>query len=73
MPIQTYQTAFERELRTAIDLRLSHLIATLITSSSITDYPAYREQVGRIQAFQEIASMCDDTNDIIQKQARGDH
>jgi len=70
---QTYQTAFERELRAAVDLRLDHLVATLITSSSISDYPAYREQVGRIQAFQEIAAMCDEANDIIQKQARGDH
>ena len=73
MAALTYQTAFETELRAAVERRIKHLTEALITATAVVDYPDYRLQVGRIQAFMEIAGMCDEANDVLQKQARGEY
>ena len=73
MPIQTYQTAFELELMRAVQARIDHLSQELMVPAKITDYPAYREQIGRIISLREIAGMCDDANEALQKQARGEY
>jgi hypothetical protein len=57
----------------AVEQRLQHLMDALVTPNSIADYPAYREQVGRIMSLREIAGMCEDANETLQKQARGEY
>jgi len=73
MPAQTYRTAFEAELLRSVEQRLEHLMAELLTPQKLVDYPAYREQVGRIMSLKEIAGMCEDANETLQKQARGEY
>ncbi len=57
----------------AVQLRLEYLKESLVTPGSVADYPAYREQVGRIMSLKEIEGMCEEANDALQKQARGEY
>lgn len=65
--ITTISTAFERELVKTILERKSEIISNLAGGLAIKTIEEYREAVGKISAFDEVISMCEDVSTSINK------
>ena len=65
--ITTVSTAFERELIKFISERRAEIISNMAGGLAIKTIEEYREAVGKIAAFTEVISMCDEVSATINK------
>ncbi len=66
--MQTYSTAFERELIKLIQEQIDELLSRLAAGVAVTDYATYQNYVGKIASFQKAIELCDEANEILKKQ-----
>ena len=60
--ITTVSTAFERELLKFISERKAEIVSNMAGGLAIKTIEEYREAVGKIAAFNEVISMCDEVS-----------
>lgn len=65
--ITTISTAFERELIKLIMERRADIVGNMAGGLAIKTIEEYREAVGKIAAFNEVISMCDEVSATINK------
>lgn len=65
--ITTVSTAFERELLKFISERKAEIVSNMAGGLAIKTIEEYRESVGKIAAFNEVISMCDEVSATINK------
>jgi hypothetical protein len=65
--ITTISTAFERELIRVINERREQIVSDMAGGLAIKTIEDYRHAVGRISAFDEVLSMCEDVSATISK------
>jgi hypothetical protein len=65
--ITTVSTAFERELLKLIIERRAEIIGNMAGGLAIKTIEEYRESVGKISAFNEVISLCDEVSTNINK------
>jgi len=65
--ITTVSTAFERELLKFISERKAEIVSNMAGGLAIKTIEEYREAVGKVAAFNEVISMCDEVSATINK------
>ena len=65
--ISTVSTAFERELVKYILERRAEIVSNMAGGLAIKTIEEYREAVGKIAAFDEVISMCEEVSSNINK------
>ena len=64
----TANNQFEAELKRRIAEEVDHLKENLAAGLAVTDYPQYREIIGKITAYRLVAdSYCDEVQTAINK------
>lgn len=65
--ITTVSTAFERELIKLIMERRAEIVSNMAGGLAIKTIEEYREAVGKISAFDEVMSLCEEVSTTINK------
>jgi hypothetical protein len=65
--ITTISTAFERELIKVINERREQIVSDMAGGLAIKTIEDYRNAVGKVSAFDEVLSMCEDVSATISK------
>jgi hypothetical protein len=65
--ITTVSTAFERELIKLIMERRAEIVSNMAGGLAIKTIEEYREAVGKISAFDEVVSFCEEVSTTINK------